>query len=174
VPQEPKQVGHKKMTIYNEGLSKILAIAFHIPAFNHEDSAAINIVGDIVFNGLSSRLYPKLVDAGLATSISGLSELSIDAGIFRIIVNLTPDAKPKKVEEIIDKELDAIKKEVDLEELVLAKAKEKASFVYQRDGAYDEGMQIGYFEALSNDWTTYTTWLDKINAVYSRRYNSCC
>lgn len=165
VPQEPAQVGMKKMTIYNEGHSKILGIAFHIPEFVHEDSAAINVIGDIVFNGLSSRLYPKLVDSGLTTGVSGVSESSIDAGLFRIIANITPDGDIKKVEKIIDEELDAIKKEVTLAELNLAKAKEKAGFVYQRDGAYDEGMQIGYFEALSSDWTTYTTWLDKVNAV---------
>lgn len=165
VPQEPKQEGYKEMTLYNEGYSNILGIAFHIPKFVHEDSPALNIIGDIVFSGLSSRLYPKLVDAGLATSVSGIPESSIDAGLYRIIVNLAPDADPKLVEDIIDKELDAIKEEVKFEELNLAKAKEKAGFIYQRDGAYDEGMQIGYFEALSDDWTTYTTWLEKIDAV---------
>jgi zinc protease len=165
VPQEPVQKGLKRMTIYNKGYSTILGIAFHIPEFVHKDSATISLIGDIVFNGLSSRLYPKLVDSGLATSVSGVSESSIDASLFRIVVNLSPDADIKKVEDIIDRELDAIKNEVSIEELNLAKAKEKSSFIYQRDGAYDEGMQIGYFEALSGDWTTYTTWLDKINAV---------
>jgi zinc protease len=165
VPQEPKQVGYKEMTIYNEGHSTILGIAFHIPEFTHEDSAAISLIGDIVFNGLSSRLYPKLVDSGLTTGVSGVPESSIDAGIFRIIANIIPGADIKEVERIIDEELDAIKKEIGQEELNLAKAKEKAGFIYQRDGAYDEGMQIGYFEALSSDWTTYTTWLDKINTV---------
>ncbi len=165
VPQEPKQIGNKRMTIYNEGHSRILGIAFHIPEFVHKDSAAINLVGDIVFSGLSSRLYPKLVDSGLTTGVSGVPESSIDASIFRIIANLSPDADIKKVEEIIDTELEAIKNDISQEELNLAKAKEKAGFIYQRDGAYDEGMQIGYFEALSGDWATYTTWLDKINAV---------
>ena len=165
VPQEPQQDGQKEMTIYNEGHSKILGIAFHIPEFVHEDTPALNLIGDIVFNGISSRLYPKLVDSGLVTSVSGVCESSIDAGIFRVIANMNPDADIKEVEKIIDTELDAIKKEIKLEELDIAKAKEKASFVYQRDGAYDEGMQIGYFEALSNDWSTYTSWLAKVNAV---------
>ena len=165
VPQEPEQDGQKEMTIYNEGHSKILGMAFHIPEFVHEDTPALNLLGEIVFNGLSSRLYPKLVDSGLVTSVSGICESSIDAGIFRIIANLNPEADIKEVEKIIDAELDAVKKELSFEELSLAKAKEQAGFVYQRDGAYDEGMQIGYFEALSNDWSSYTTWTKKIAAV---------
>lgn len=165
VPQESKQKGLKEITIYNEGNSKILAMAFHIPEFIHEDSPAIELISDIVFSGLSSRLYPKLVDSGLATNVSGVSESSIDPGIFRIFVVLNPEADINQVEKIIDNELDAIKENLSEEEVLLAKAKEKSSFIYQRDGAYDEGMQIGYFEALSADWTLYTRWLDNINAV---------
>ncbi len=56
-------------------------MAFHIPEFIHEDSPAIELISDIVFSGLSSRLYPKLVDSGLATNVSGVSESSIDPGI---------------------------------------------------------------------------------------------
>ena len=165
VPQEPPQKGYKEMTIYNEGVSKLLGMAFHTPNFTHDDTAAIDLLGDIVFRGLSSRLYPKLVDSGLATSISGVSESSLDPGIFRIIINLNPEADIKKVEEIVELELEAVKKAVGQEELNLVKARETANFIYQRDGAYDEGMQIGYFEALTGDWASYTTWLEKIKKV---------
>lgn len=163
--QEPEQEAEKRVYLRRGGHTKLLGMAFHVPQFTHEDSAALNIISDVVFQGMSSRLYPKLVDAGLVTSISGVSESSIDAGLFRIIVNLAPEADIEKVEKIIDAELEAVKKDISEDEINLAIAKEEASFVYQRDGAYDEGLQIGYFEALTNDWTKYIRWMDEIKAV---------
>ncbi len=165
VPQEPEQKAIKQVTIHNGGYSKILAMAFHVPEFNHEHSPALTLLSEIVFGGMSSRLYPKLVDSGLALSVSGVPESGLDPSIFRIIVNLNQDADIKKVEDIIKAELEAIKNDLDEEELKIAKAKEEASFIYQLDGVYDEGLQIGYFEAISNDWAKYTTWMDDIRAV---------
>lgn len=165
VPQEPEQKATKHVTIKNNGSTKLLAMAFHIPEFKHEDSPALTLLSEIVFSGMSSRLYPKLVDSGLAVSVSGVPESSLDASIFRIFINLNQDADIKKVEEIVKAELEAIKKDVEAEELKIAKAKEEASFIYQLDGVYDEGLQIGYFEAISNDWSKYVTWMDDIRAV---------
>lgn len=165
VPQEPAQQAQKKAIIRNGGYSKILGMAFHVPEFKHKDSFALSVISNFVFSGTSSRLYPKLVDSGLAVSVSGVPESSIDPSIFRIIVTLNPEADIEKVESIINAELEDIKNNVSLEELNLAKAQEEASFIYQRDGVYEEGMQIGYFEAISSDWTNYARWVDDINKV---------
>ena len=165
VPQEPKQEALKQMTIRADGHLKMLAMAFHIPKFDHEDSAPLSLVSDIVFSGLTSRIYPKLVDAGLASSVSGISEPSSDAGLFRIVVNLNDDADIAAVEKIVDTELELIKRGATVAEIDLAKAREEASYVYERDGVYEEGLQIGYFEAITNDWTKYATWVDEIKKV---------
>lgn len=165
VPVEPEQKAEKKLVIKNGGHNKILGMAFHVPEFNHADSPALSLVSDIVFSGMSSRLYPKLVDAGLATGVSGLAESSIDPSLFRIIVTLNPEADINEVEKIVLEELDAIKTNVTEEEVKLAQAKEEASFIYQTDGPHDEAMQIGYFEAISSDWTRYATWIDDIKKV---------
>jgi len=165
VPQEPAQQAQKRAIVRNGGYSKILGIAFHVPEFKHKDSLALSVISNFVFSGTSSRLYPKLVDSGLAVSVSGVPESSIDPSIFRIIVTLNPSADIEKVESIINAELEDIKNNVSIEELNLAKAQEEASFIYQRDGVYEEGMQIGYFEAISNDWTNYARWVDDINKV---------
>lgn len=165
ITKEPEQNAEKRVVIKNGGYVKLLGIAFHIPEFNHADSPALSVLGDVMFNGMSSRLYPKLVDKGLATDISGVPEPNLDAGIFRVIVNLNPDADIKEVEKIINKEFDAVKEGISEEELKLAKAREEASFIYQRDGVYEEGLQIGYFEAISGDWTKYGTWTELIGKV---------
>ena len=165
IPKEPEQHALKKITIKNGGVTKQLAIAFHVPELNHEDSPSLSLIADIIFNGMSSRLYPKLVDSGLAIDISGAPEFGIDPGIFRIIVTLNPDGNIEKVEEIIDAELENIKSIIKDEELKIAKAKEEAAFIYQADGVYEEGLQIGYYSVVAHDWTKFATWLDEINKV---------
>ncbi len=164
-PKEPEQNGAKQVVINNGGAVKLLGIAFHVPEFGHPDMPALNVLGDVVFGGLTSRLYPKLVDTGLVSGISGVAEPSRDPGIFRVIANINDDADIKKVERIIYEELEAIKKGITDDELKLAKAREEASFIYQQDGVYDEGLQIGYFESITGDWTKYATWVSEINAV---------
>jgi zinc protease len=164
-PKEPEQNGMRKVVIKNGGSVKLLGIAFHIPEFSHADIPALTVIGDVAFSGLTSRLYPKLVDTGLVSGISGMAEPSRDPGLFRVIANINDDADIKKVEQIIYQELEAVKKGITEDELKLAKAREEASFIYQQDGVYDEGLQIGYFESICNDWTKYANWVNEINSV---------
>ena len=164
-PKEPEQNGMRTVTIKNGGSVKLLGIAFHIPEFSHKDMPALTVIGDVVFSGLTSRLYPKLVDTGLVSGISGMAEPSRDPGLFRIIANINDDTDIKAVEQIIYQELESVKQGITEDELKLAKAREEASFIYQQDGVYDEGLQIGYFESICNDWTKYANWVNEINAV---------
>ncbi len=165
IPTEPDQKAEKRITIYNEGAVKLLGIAFHIPEFNHNDTAALHLLSGIVFDGMSSRLYPKLVDTSLVTGFSGLPESSLDPSLFRILANVNADADISKVEKLIYAELEDIKNNITDDELRIAKAKEESSYIYQRDGVHEEALQIGYFNAISSDWTNYITWLDTIKAV---------
>jgi zinc protease len=162
---EPEQKAEKRVTIYNDGAVKLLGIGFHIPEFDHKDTIPLHLLSGILFDGMSSRLYPKLVDAGLVTGFSGLPESSLDPGFFRIIINVNNDVDISQVENIIYTELDSIKNTISEEELKIAKAKEESSYVYQKDGVHEEGLQIGYFNAISNDWTKYITWIDTVKSV---------
>ncbi len=165
VAKEPEQIAYKEVDIHEEGFVKLLAMAFHVPEFAHADTAALQLFGDIGFGGTSSRLYKKLVDTGLALSVSGYSESNLDPTVFRIMVNLSPDADIAKVQTIIEAELEAMKTNITAEELSRAKSRIEASSIYERDGAYEEGLQIAYFEMVANDWTKYVDWVDIINKV---------
>lgn len=165
VGQEPEQKSLKKITLYSQGNTKLLGIAFHIPSFTDKASPALHLASDILFGDMTSRLYPKLVDSGLCNNISATAESNIDPSIFRILVNVNLDTDIEVVEKIIDEELDSIKQNISKEELNLAKAREESSFVYQADGVYEEGLQLGYFDIISGDWTNYIHWLDQIKNI---------
>lgn len=164
ITKEPKQTGLRKAVIQKEGLVKMLSMGFHIPEFSHEDSAALHVIADIVFDGTSSRLYKKLVDPGKVINVSGYAEASIDPGLFRVSSNINLATDINEVEKTIDAELESIKSGVSTEELERAKARVEASAIYERDGVYNEALQIGYFEAISS-WEDYPKWVETINKV---------
>ncbi len=164
VSEEPEQRGERKAVIEQEGLITYLAQAFHIPKFTHEDYAALNIVSDILFGGTSSRTYKSLIDSNKAIDVSGYAESGIDPGLLRIIVNIPANSSIEEVEQILNKELEAVKNGVSPEELEKAKARVEASAVYDRDGVYHQGIQIGYFHNMAT-WETYIDWVDIVNKI---------
>jgi zinc protease len=159
---EPEQKELRQVTMFNEGHTKLLSMAFHIPAFGHEDSAALNLIDEVVFSGTNSRLHRKLIDTGLALRVSGYAESSKDPGLYRIRVNINEDADIKEVEAIVDAELEAIKKEITDEEYEIAQSRVESSVIYQRDGVYEEAMQVAYFEVITGKWQDYFTWIEKL------------
>ena len=159
---EPEQKESRTSVIHYDGQMKLLGMAFHIPEFAHKDMAALNLIDEILFSGTSSRLYKQLVDTGLALSVSGYSEANRDPGLYRVFANIRPDVDIKKVEAIINSELEDIKSNISKEEYKTAQARVESSSIYQRDGVYEEALQIAYFEAISSDWKNYFSWPDKL------------
>jgi zinc protease len=162
---EPEQKELRKSYIYYEGQVALLGMAFHIPEFIHPDLPALNIIDEILFNGTSSRLTKKLVDTGLAIDVHGYAESNKDPALYKIVANLNPEANIEKIEAVINAELEDIKVNVTKEEMELAKARVESSAIYQRDGVYDEALQIAYFEAIAGDWENYYHWYESLKKV---------
>ena len=139
----------RKSYMYHDGQLNLLGMAFHIPEFVHPDLPALNIIDEILFNGTSSRLTKKLVDTGLAIDVNGYAESNKDPALYKIVVNMSPEADVAKIEAIVDAELEDIKHNITKEEMDLAKARVESSAIYQRDGVYDEALQIAYFAPIS-------------------------
>lgn len=165
VAQEPAQKQLRKTTLYYPGQVKMLAMSFHIPEFSHPDISALNILDEILFNGTTSRLYKKLVDKGLAIDVSGYSESNKDPALYKIVINLSPEADIEKIEKIVNAELEDVKTNITKEELAIAKARVESSELYQKDGVYDEALQIAYFEVITGDWGKYFEWYQNLKKV---------
>lgn len=165
VAEEPKQKESRKTTLYYPGQMQLLSVAFHIPEFAHPDIKALNIIDELLFNGTTSRLYKKLVDTGLAIDVNGYAESNRDPALYKIVINLSPDADVTEIERIVDTELEDIKTNISKEELAIARARVESSEIYQRDGVYDEALQIAYFEVITGDWEKYFTWYEDLKKI---------
>ena len=131
----------------------------------HNDTHAIHLLGKILCDGKSSRLYQKIVDQGLATSLFMYDFPFKDNGLFITYAFLTPEVSNQKVEEIIlDEYNDIINNGVDQEELNRAIAKTRATVAFSRDGSYAVASALNEAIAIG-DWEFYTNFLDNIEAV---------
>ena len=106
-----------------KGPVPIVGIGYRVVPMSHPDSAALEVLGYILGQGESSRLYRSLVvDKKLvAFAAGGMMQLE-QAGLFGAGAALTPFGKMKKVEVALEEELEKLRRDgVTEKELVKAK-----------------------------------------------------
>ena len=163
--EEPQQEGPRRIVVKRTGQAGITAVAHKTPHGLHNDIHAIHLLGKILCDGKSSRLYQKIVDQGFATSLFMYDFPFKDNGLFITYAFLTPEVSNQKVEEIIlDEYNDIINNGVDQEELNRAIAKTRATVAFSRDGSYAVASALNEAIAIG-DWEFYTNFLDNIEAV---------
>lgn len=163
--KEPEQEGPRRVTVKRSGQNAIVGIAFKTPEGRHADTYPLQIMSSILGAGKSSRLYKRIVDKGLATSLFMWDFPFHDNGLFITYAFLTPGTDPEEVEGIIWEELNTLKTDgVTEEEVERAKAQIRADAAYGRDGSYSIASQLNEAIAIG-DWTYYTTFVEKIEAV---------
>ena len=167
--EEPQQEGPRRIVVKRTGQAGITAVAHKTPHGLHNDIHAIHLLGKILCDGKSSRLYQKIVDQGLATSLFMYDFPFKDNGLFITYAFLTPEVSNQKVEEIIlDEYNDIINNGIDQEELNRAIAKTRATVAFSRDGSYAVASALNEAIAIG-DWEFYTNFLDNIEAVSTEK-----
>ena len=129
---EPVQDGAKRIEIDKESEVQMLAIAFHIPDFRHEDQIALTAIGELLSSGKSSRLSALLIDKlQMVNSISAYNMDTKHPGIFLFLAVCNPGIEAEDVEKVIWSEIDRLKKEgVHKKELEKVKINTKSDFIF--------------------------------------------
>jgi zinc protease len=60
--EEPVQDGERTVTLRRVGDQKLVMVGVHVPALAHPDGALASVVGDVLANAPSGRLYKALVE----------------------------------------------------------------------------------------------------------------
>ena len=129
--EEPLQEGPRRIVVKRSGQSGITAVAHKTPPGLDVDMYVFQVLGKILCDGKSSRLYKKIVDQGLATSLFMYDFPFKDNGLFTTYAFLTPDTDNQKVEDIILKEYnDIISNGVEDSEIMRAVAQIRASVAF--------------------------------------------
>jgi predicted Zn-dependent peptidase len=153
VVDEPVQLGERRIRVEFPAEPQLLML-YRIPPLAHADMYALDVLGDLLGDGRTSRLHARLVDKErLATSVTAGAWFLRHAGLF--LVQATPRS-PHTLEEIeraIDEELARAKAEPPTERELL-KVRNQIEVSAIRGLASNAGLasQLGNAWALTGDW----------------------
>jgi zinc protease len=177
---EPEQQAERRVVLRKEGTAAYWKAAFHVPAFADQAFFPL-LVADAVLNGAaglniwsmggvsrpqrSARLYRKLVDGGLASSVGGAMMPTEHPYLYSISASVAEGKSLAAVEEAILSEVDRLVRDgITDAELTKVKAQLRARFVYDADSVTDIAHQIGYFETIGS-WRGYHELRARLEAV---------
>lgn len=126
-----KRTGTHRQITYDRVPQARVYMVWNVPQEGTEQSAYLNLVGDVLSSGKTSRLYKRLVyDDQIATNVSAFIDSMEVAGQFYIEATARPGEDLKKVEQAVREELEKFLQDGPTEkELERVKTQSIASFV---------------------------------------------
>lgn len=107
--QEPTQDGERTVQLRRSGDNKVVAAAYHIPAGTAEDFAAVEVLGEVLADTPSGRLYKALVLTKLATGVGGGAYQLHDPSLLYLAASVRKDGDLLKVEKALLDTIDKVK-----------------------------------------------------------------
>lgn len=175
---KPAPLQEQQMEVKGPGDTHYLQIAYRAPSANDIDFYPLTIVDSllsgpaslIMFGGGSisnrtSRLYKALVENGLAVSVSGGLQATIDPYLYSFLIIVHPDKKPDEVLEVFDQEIEKIhNEEVSQDEIERAIKQAKAMFLYGSENTTNQAFWLGYANMFANyEW--YLNYVSNLERV---------
>jgi predicted Zn-dependent peptidase len=169
--KEPPQTGEKTVKVRFDA-DPMVMMAWHKPAFPDKDAVTMEILSDILTGGNTSRLNKRLVfDKKMATSVSCMSDFPGDRipNLFILQFNPSPKMDPAQVMEVINQEIENIRKNgVTNEELDRARRGIKSSTLWQTTSTMGMAEDLAWYQAVYGDWSYFTRYLDMASSVTSK------
>jgi zinc protease len=163
--EEPPQEGERKVVLRRIGDVAMVGVAYHIPAGPHEDTAAMQVLANILSTEPSGRLYKALVDTRKATRASADASREHDPGLFEMEAQVPKDSSLEDVEKLMLDIAESVGgKGVTVEEVNRA----KSQILKARDLAAANTSQIAISLsewAAQGDWRLYFLNRDRIEQV---------
>ena len=161
---EPAQQGERRVVLERPGHVGYLKIAYHAPAFAHDDFAAALMV-DAVLTGAkglnlwcsfrgpgaqrSSRLYRALVERSLASAVQGAMLPTRDSFLYAISMTAADGVALEAVEQAASEAIETLVRDgVAEDEVLRARRQLHARMVFEGDSVTNIAHQSGYFQTI--------------------------
>lgn len=168
VTVEPPQRGERRVEVEFDA-EPSLAIGFHKPGLGHPDDYVFDVIDEILTDGLTSRLYTKLVLGGrLASSVNSDANYPGVRAPNLFVLQATPLAPhtAAEVEAAILAELERLKSEpVTAKELEKVLNNLDADLVRALRSNSGLASQLALYQTVAGDWRYMLNVRDKIAAV---------
>ncbi len=157
----------KTITLEKDVQVPSLMISYQSVQDQHPDSYALQVLGQILANGLSSRLSKDLVYKRQWANATAAYQWSMkEGGLWGLFLSLKPDAKDKKVLEAVDREIFRIRHQlVSDRELKRAQNQYMSEFVDDLSTVDAKARALASAEIISGDYNNLFTDLEKYQKV---------
>ena len=164
--KEHQLQSQKRKIEYTDTQSGYMMIGFRGTDINNKQTFALDVLGEILGGGKSSRLYKDIKEQkGLAYSISASNGSFRDDGILYIKANFTPYSSEKLEKAIFDEIAKIQKYGITEEELKTAKNTIIQDTYYSRESTSNIASELGYIMALTGSSNLYDNYIDGIKKV---------
>lgn len=152
IPQEPPQKEPRSLSVERNVPLNAIYKAYHMCSRTHPDFYATDMISDILSNGISSRLYQKLVkEKKMFYHLDAFISGEVDTGLFLIAGKLHNKVRMEEAEEAINAEIENIKTNiVEDQEIIKVKNKFEAQQIYQNAQILNRAIQLSYFELIGD------------------------
>jgi zinc protease len=166
LPTEPKQKEKRTLNTEAKVPANALYKAYHMPGRFHKDYYVVDMLGDILSRGESSRLYQTLVkEKEIFNSISSFVMGTIDPGLFVVNGRLKEGINLEDAENEVDEILKKIISEgVTEKELQKVKNQSAATLEFGEVEVINRAMNLA-FASLSGDPALVNKEIEKIEQV---------
>src|ERR1051325_3546383 len=165
---EPQQKAERRATVDDQlARAPRVDVAYKAVPGNTADFYALQVLGAVLQNGQSSRLYQKLVkEKEMVTNVGGFMDEKRGVGAFYTNATLRPGVKTEDIESAIYAEIDRLKKEPIADwELQKAKNTTRRNLINGLQSSLSRAITIGQYATYYNDPNLINTRLDKVAAV---------
>jgi zinc protease len=163
--REPEQRGERRFDIHRAGELGNVALSWHIPEGLHTDLPALSVLTQILGDGVTSRLYQRLVETSRCLGVHAFAMELHDPGLFQIFATLSPGVGHREVEDAIRTEVaELVQTPPNDDEMAraLAQARTDLAFHHESPGQILGGLT----EAVAmGDWRRFVRELELVRAV---------
>jgi len=162
---EPVQKGKKVVDVDIAGETSMVYMSYHVPDIKNKDIDALTVLGEILSNGKTGRLYQNMVENGSCVNAFGepFSRKMPSMFVFGAIGN------PGVTEDVLIDELIAEIEKIKItsitdEEFNRAINQTRADIIFENDSVSGQGHALGVCEVYG-DWRDYDLAIARIESV---------
>jgi zinc protease len=163
--EEPPQDGERTVILRRVGDVSAVGLAYHIPAGSHPDSAALQVLANVLTTRPSGRLYKALVETKKAVNVGAFAGREHDPGLMSIDAEVARDGS---LDQVRDEMIDIVEHLADKGFTDEEVNRARQQLLKQRDMAATETSQIGISLsewAAQGDWRLYFLHRDQLEKV---------
>ena len=156
IPAEPPHVREERFTVTEPWPLPAVVVSYHITRDGHPDAYPLHILGKILSDGDSSRLYQSLVyEKQIALAAFGEAKLIEHPNLFFAVAIVQPGRTPDEVLRELQVQLERVRAEgVTAAELSRAKRQFARDYILGRETVRQKALHLGHAAVIHDDIKT--------------------